>query len=337
MTWVVLSGVMNVMSDRFTSYCEVGGYEDVLERAVTVTRIENFDQHECLTVLRGYTKILEDDGLETLWFQVVQDRASLLSKFGPGKPLSPDAALKNKVLRILDYLNPPYKTSEPYETDSLLIWTHLFSLITDDIALLSGEKMLEASKTLRREQSREFGDLTEAGRKVDLALCYDGIELSNIEFKRAGITPKDVTIQCRKNIRLGRCLQEAHRTIGLSNSSIVMADIAGFVGVFYHIVPFEDVWAVGRVNADYVHLPTNEGALLDFMGENDTSLAQMFCFFEKLAEKGKKAKRAKQIYDLQLAKRGVGQAMGSARPITPPPKIKSFANTVIFTPSKKRT
>ena len=87
--------------------------------------------------------------------------------------------------------------------------------------------MLEASKTLRREQAREFGDLTEAGRKVDLALCYDGIELSNIEFKREKIASKDVTMQCRKNIRLGRCLQEAHRTIGLSNPSVVMADIAG--------------------------------------------------------------------------------------------------------------
>ena len=64
--------------------------------------------------------------------------------------------------------------------------------------------MPEASKTLRREQSREFGDLTEAGRKIDLALCYDGVELSNMEFKRAGVTPRDVTMQCRKNIRLGR-------------------------------------------------------------------------------------------------------------------------------------
>ncbi|KAF9142769.1 hypothetical protein BGX30_002226 [Mortierella sp. GBA39] len=95
---------MNVMSDRFTSYCERSDNEDVLEHAAVATRIENFDQHECLSILRGYSAMLEDQKLEALWFQVVQDRAALLIKFGPGKPLPPDAALKNKVLRILDYL-----------------------------------------------------------------------------------------------------------------------------------------------------------------------------------------------------------------------------------------
>ncbi|KAG9324333.1 hypothetical protein KVV02_006579 [Mortierella alpina] len=304
---VVLSGVMNIMSDRFTSYCESSGNLDIVDSAAMATRIENFDQHECLSILRGYSALLLDEGLEALWF---------------------------KFCHVIS--SPPYKTSEPSETDSLLVWTHLFSLITDDIALLSGEKMLEASKTHRREQSREFGDLTEAGRKVDLTLCYDGIELSNIEFKRAGITSKDVTMQCRKNIRLGRCLQEAHRAVGLSSPPIVMVDITGFVGVFYHIVPFEDVWAAGRATANFVHLPTTEGALLDFMSENDTPLAQIFCFFEMLLEKGKKTKRAKERYDLQLAKQEMGQAMGSARPGTPPPKIKALSNSVIFTPSKKR-
>jgi hypothetical protein len=123
--------------------------------------------------------------------------------------------------------NPPYKTMEPSENDCLLIWAHLFSLISDDIELLSGERMLEASKAVRREQSQEYGDLTEAGRKVDLAFCYSGIELSNIEFKRAGIPLKDITRQCRKNVRLGRCLQEFHRTIGMNDLSVIMADITG--------------------------------------------------------------------------------------------------------------
>lgn len=52
-----------------------------------------------------------------------------------------------------------------------------------------------------------------------------------MESKRAGIASKDMTMQCWKNIRLDRCLQEAHRTIGLSNPSIVMADIAGMWNV----------------------------------------------------------------------------------------------------------
>ncbi|KAG0289992.1 hypothetical protein BGZ97_006332, partial [Linnemannia gamsii] len=240
---------MSVMSNRFTSYCESSANEDVLERVALATRIENFDQHECLSILQGYSAMLEDEGLEALWSRVVQDRAALLTKFGPRMSLLLDAALKTKVLRILDYLchiisNPPYKMSEPSETDSLMVWSHVLSLITDDIALLSGEKMLGTSKSNRRR----------------------------------------------------------------------------FVGVFYNIVPLEDVSAAGRVAADFVHFPTTEGALQDFMGKNDTSLAQMFCFFEMLSNKGKMAKRAKESYDLQLAKKGMEQAEGSAQPVTSPPR-----------------
>jgi len=49
--------------------------------------------------------------------------------------------------------------------------------------------------------------------------------------------------------------------------------------VFYHIVPFEGMWTAGRVAGDAIQLPTTEGALIEFMGESDTSLAQMFNFF----------------------------------------------------------
>ncbi|KAK5797246.1 hypothetical protein F5H01DRAFT_373344 [Linnemannia elongata] len=127
-----------------------------------------------------------------------------------------------------------------------------------------------------------------------------------MESKRAGIASKDMTMQCWKNIRLDRCLEEAHRTIGLSNPSIVMADIAGFVRVVYHIVPFENIWTVERTT-------------------------------DMLSEKGKKAKRVIERYDVQLAKQGIGQVIGSARPTKPPSKVKALANTVVFSPSRKCT
>ncbi|KAF9197299.1 hypothetical protein BGZ49_002330 [Haplosporangium sp. Z 27] len=334
---VVLSGVMNVMSDRFITFCEINSSMDIIDRATTATNINGFDEHKCLAVLRSYHAILEESGLEILWYQVVQDRSTILRKFWPGKPLPSDAVIEIKVLRILDYLchiitNPPYKNLEPSENDCLLIWVHLFSLITDDIELLSGEKMLEASKAIRREQSREYGDLTEAGRKVDLALCHSGIELSSIEFKRAGIPHKEITKQCRKNIRLGRCLQEYHRSIGMNDLSVVMADITGFVGFFYHIVPFENVWTAGCATTDFVQLPTNEGALLAFMSKDETSLAQMFNFIGMLTDKSKLAKRAKQNYDLQLAKQTVRQASRSTKPFSPSPKIKSLDRSVMLSP-----
>ena len=68
-------------------------------------------------------------------------------------------------------------------------------------------------------------------------------------------------------------------SVDLLISTCPLSLIVGFTGVFYNIVPFEDVSAAGRVAANFIHLPTSEGALLDFMGKNDTTLAQMFCFF----------------------------------------------------------
>ncbi|KAG9069547.1 hypothetical protein KI688_010450 [Linnemannia hyalina] len=110
----------------------------------------------------------------------------------------------------------------------------------------------------RIKDSRHFGfklfTKFGSGKPLPPDASHLGLSVSAFLFKRARIASKDVTMQWRKNIRLGHCLQEAHRTIGLGDSAIIMADIAG-----------------------------------------------------------------------------------SARSITPPPKIKALANTVIFTPNKKRT
>jgi hypothetical protein len=80
---------------------------------------------------------------------------------------------------------------------------------------------------LRNQQAYEYGDVSETGRKVDLIFMYKDIEISNVEFKRADISSKDITVQCRKNIRLGRCLQEAHAAYGLEDASVIMGDVAG--------------------------------------------------------------------------------------------------------------
>lgn len=87
--------------------------------------------------------------------------------------------------------------------------------------------MLEASKVMRHMQSLEHGDVSDAGRKVDCIFMYKGIELSNIEFKRAEIGERDLAIQNRKNVRLARCIQEVHASLGVEYPSVFMADVHG--------------------------------------------------------------------------------------------------------------
>ncbi|KAG0079239.1 hypothetical protein BGZ90_003196 [Linnemannia elongata] len=56
---------------------------------------------------------------------------------------------------------------------------------------------------------------------------YKNIKLSTVEFKRTGISGKDFTVQSRKNLSLGRCLQEAHAAYGFKVVSVIMGDVAG--------------------------------------------------------------------------------------------------------------
>lgn len=94
-----------------------------------------------------------------------------------------------------------------------------------------GEKVMSASKAVRQMQSSEFGDPSDSGRKADCLFMFGEIELSNIEFKRDGIDETEIRVQNRKNVRLGRCLQEIHSTYGVEAPSVLMADVIGIYGV----------------------------------------------------------------------------------------------------------
>jgi hypothetical protein len=54
---------------------------------------------------------------------------------------------------------------------------------------------------------------------------YQDIELSNIEFKCFGTSRGNIIVQSRKNVRLGRCLQEVHTVIGVKDASVIIGDI----------------------------------------------------------------------------------------------------------------
>lgn len=69
--------------------------------------------------------------------------------------------------------------------------------------------------------------MNETGRKVDCLFTFDGIELSNLEIKHADISKNELAIQNKKNIRLARCIQEAHVALGVKDARVFMADVCG--------------------------------------------------------------------------------------------------------------
>ncbi|KAF9425312.1 hypothetical protein BGZ94_007666, partial [Podila epigama] len=85
---------------------------------------------------------------------------------------------------------PAYKDAKPSEACSMAIWIALFSIMSTKLTFLTGEKVLEASKTIKRRLATEFAQVTDFGKKVDCAIMWKGIELSNIEFKEPEVTAR---------------------------------------------------------------------------------------------------------------------------------------------------
>ncbi|KAG0227482.1 hypothetical protein BGW41_003807 [Actinomortierella wolfii] len=188
---VSMSCVVNTMSQRVIDYFEEMSEEDLIGNATDLCTISKFDEHPCLQHLAKYAETLCDVGVHQLRKKLIVDWGVLHSKHKEDH-LSGDAKVEDKVLQILISL---------------------------------GEKMLDASKIMRKWQAEEYGDVSEAGRKVDCLLMYEGIELSNLEIKHSDISKTDLAIQNKKNIRLARCIQESHVALGVENASVYMVDV----------------------------------------------------------------------------------------------------------------
>ncbi|KAF9981704.1 hypothetical protein BGZ65_003656 [Modicella reniformis] len=237
---------------------------DLVVMATSRNLIPAFEEHPSTTYLEKYATTLRDKGIRHLRKKLVVDRGVLQDKHMEVDVLPAVAEIEDKVLRILtalcDFiLQPPFGNASPSENDCLHLWTSIFTIIADKVTLHTGEKVLQASKIIRQMQTIEFGDVSESGRKVDCIFMNDNIELSNIEFKNPDIAMRDLTIQNRKNVRLARCIQEAHKDFGVQDASVLMADVSGFVGVFYQVQTLGEITIAGKVTSTTVLLPRTAG------------------------------------------------------------------------------
>ncbi|ORZ27812.1 hypothetical protein BCR41DRAFT_383520 [Lobosporangium transversale] len=197
---VAMSCVLNTMSANTQDYFDKVQHPELFEEAFSLSVIDGFDSHPSIAIAQEYEDRLSKHGVKGLLKQLIVDRGILHSNYMDHDDLPPEADMRDKVLEILTKL---------------------------------GETMLKASKTMRHMQWEEHGDISDTGRKVDCVFMYKGIELSNIEFKRTDVGARDIAIQNRKNVRLARCIQEVHTSLGVKDPSVFMADVHGFVGIFY--------------------------------------------------------------------------------------------------------
>ncbi|KAG0004806.1 hypothetical protein BGZ79_008051 [Entomortierella chlamydospora] len=248
---VAMSCCLNVMSDRACKHFENHDKDGLLDAARTSSVIEGFELHECTNIAKRYTPFLAENTVEDLKKKLSIDIGALNQKY-VNTELPASAKLEEKVLEILK---------------QLLRTIH---------CLINDEKALEASKIMRQHQASEYNEVSESARKVDCLFMYEGLELSNIEFKKPDTSVHDLAIQNRKNVRLGRCIQEAHIAVGVQEPSVMMADVAGFVGIFYQVKKMGDIAIAGKTTSTTVALPQDAESFDRFL--EDGSLAIMWNF-----------------------------------------------------------
>ncbi|KAF9207746.1 hypothetical protein BGZ49_010647 [Haplosporangium sp. Z 27] len=336
---VAMSCVFNTMSERACEHFCRMEENKLVKEAKSLSTIADFDDHPCVEYLRKYTDILAEKGVEYLKKKVIADRGILNSKYLEDQ-LPSDVALEDKVLRILEYLcefviRPLYSKSSPSENDCLHVWVSIFGVIAEKISMHTGEKALKASKIVRQMQCDEYGEASDAGRKVDCLFMIEDIELSNIAFKSPESCKKELALQNRKNVRLARCIQENHVTFGVDDANILMADIFGFAGIFYQVQPMGDIAVAGRTTSTIVQIPQTVGELEDFLQGN--SLCIIWNFVSYLEKQGPRILRAKERYNAAQVKAKLADAISGNQSSTPPILIKKFQRNVTMSPTKKRT
>ncbi|KAF9117464.1 hypothetical protein BGW39_002160, partial [Mortierella sp. 14UC] len=286
-----MSCVLNTMSKRVCDHFEQSSSEDLIGQAISLSIIDNFEEHPSVLYLQKYVETLAENGVYQLRKMLIIDWGLLHSKHKEHH-LTGEAEVEDKVLQILIHL---------------------------------GEKMLEASKIMRKWQAEEYGDVSEAGRKVDCLFMFDGIELSNLEIKHPDISKNELGIQNKKNIRLARCIQEAHIALGVKDACVFMADVCGFVGAFCQLQPMGDISVAGRTTSTLVHLPRTAGALEEFL--ESSSLAIIWNFITHLERQGPRIVRAKERSDAALEKVKLSDGLAVPRGSTPPPKTRKFKHS----------
>ncbi|KAF8926598.1 hypothetical protein BGZ47_002645, partial [Haplosporangium gracile] len=336
---VAMSCVFNTMLERACRHFEEFQEKELVETAKLSSIIEGFDQHECSAILKKYAPILAENSVQKFMGKLISDLGSIFDKYSDPERLPTNVELENKVLEILIIickliLRSTFGKVSPSESDCLHVWMSVFSVMVDQLTIHSGEKILESLKIIRQQQSSEFGEVSEGGRKVDMLFMFNEVEISNVEFKRPGATERELAIQNRKNIRLARCIQEAHAVLGIADPSVLMTDIVGFVGVIYQVKSLRDIAIAGETAYATVCLPQTRATLMAFLEGN--SLAMMWNFILHLEAQGQSVSDTKDLHKLALEKEKLRKANPGRDQLSQVKVQKRFQDSIFLTPSKKR-
>ncbi|KAF9329808.1 hypothetical protein BGZ91_000389, partial [Linnemannia elongata] len=169
-------------------------------------------------------------------------------------PAVPALRLINKMVTAIDAATLPTT-----EAEYVALWKDTLETLSEGkLKLRSGETICNATAVQKRSSISLWNTAndTESGRKVDLILQVDGVEVMNIEAKR-GQDLIQVESQYSKNLRINQAIYLAARQRGIVLETIPFLDIRGCTGLVCVLTKKQDssVFMGGLACQQVIELP----------------------------------------------------------------------------------
>ncbi|KAG0006487.1 hypothetical protein BGZ80_005271 [Entomortierella chlamydospora] len=329
-----MSCTANLLSNDTSKYFE----KEFIAKASNVCKDGTFDHDDEIVNLLAKLKGSIDNGGPSM----VRDDATIMRAEMVRKRREQGQSTRSRTEKILeavetacDLVSEKPFGKAPSECDCLNAWVNIFKLLLPDgLTCHTGETSLGSSKPVQSELASEYGnELSESGRRVDLRFSYKGIEVANIELKSPTEKRTSRAKQTRKSIRLSRCIQRSLEKKGLESPTIMSADIAGYMALFYSVAKVEDIYVSSMISNHSVCLPTSKHTLSKFL--DGKSLSCMSNFVKYLAELGEMAFDAAEEQQADFA---INEFVDDIKYTAPTEQCvsKSFEATIILSPKRKR-
>ncbi|KAF9944450.1 hypothetical protein BGZ72_002391 [Mortierella alpina] len=182
------------------------------------------------------------------------------------------------------------------------------------LKLETGELTSDAMKEIRILQEQEFSGTSKSvyGRKMDLYLHIDGLELNNSEFKAVGVYIEENKRQSRRNVRINKAIMvylPRHAKFDFKTDDyLVFLDVSGYTGAIVYLRRYEDIHVSGLLSRVAIKLPTDEKGLKAFL--SGQSLAWLFTYVQRLS------RMQQEVEDVKT--QALDESFLLQEPITPP-------------------
>ncbi|KAG0011249.1 hypothetical protein BGZ80_000825 [Entomortierella chlamydospora] len=271
---VAMSCTANLLSNDISKYFE----KEFIAKASNVSKDDTFDHDDEIVNLLAKLKGSIDNGGPSM----VRDDATIMKAEMVRKRREQRQSTRSRAEKILEAVETACDLASekpfgkaPSECDCLNAWVNIFKfLLPDGLTCHTGETSLDSSKPVQSELASEYGnELSESGRRVDLRFSYKGIEVANIELRSPTEKRTSRAKQTRKSIRLNRCIQRSLEKKGLESPTIMSADVAGYMALFYSVAKVEDIYVAGMISDHSKYLAKLGEVALDAAEEQQANFA----------------------------------------------------------------